>query len=184
MQTNSIKNNKPNINLRVFRREKTDMALIFNNSELLSLNHDLDFKPDIFIGDKKIEAIIEKAKAKDVTSNDICIFIPYEENDLNEEDRYEITLVFLPKNKKYLNLDKEKTQQLQYNIIVEPRGILPSSIKDNKNMFAQSFAYNPLKNRWTKIHIIEEKDYNKLIVQDNKVIELLTEIKNLLQKKS
>ena len=176
---------KPNINLRVFRREKSDMALIFNNSELLSLYDDYYLVPSVYIGQQKLDVLIEKARAKDVTSNDICIFIPYEENNLNDEDRYTVTLAFTTKLKdtkgsKYIEVPD--ANRLVYSIVVEPRGILPSSIKDNKNMFSQSFGYNPTKNRWTKLHVIEE-DYNKLIVQDNKVIELLTEIKDLLSKK-
>ena len=177
---------KPNINLRVFRREKSDMALIYNNSELLSLYSNYDILPSVYIGSKKLEVIIEKARAKDVAANDVCLFIPYEENDLNDSDKYEITLIFKTKLKPFSgpqSIEVNTCTDLKYSIIVEPRGILPSSIKDNKNLFSQSFAYNPNKNRWTKVHIIEEDDYNKLVVQDNKVIELLTEIKDLLSKK-
>lgn len=181
------KDKKPNINLRVFRREKTDMALIYNNSELLSLYEDFDLTPEIYINNKKLQVLIERARAKDVTSNDICIFIPYEENNLNEEDRYELSIIFKTKLKPYNGYKSisVKNEELKYNIIIEPRGILPSSIKDNKNMFSQSFGYNPAKNRWTKMHIMEtEDDYNKLIVQDNKVIELLIQIRDLLLSKN
>ena len=88
---NNIKDSVlPNINLRVFRREKTDMSLIYNNSELLSLSSGFDIIPSVYIGNKKLEAYIEKVRAKDSSENDICIFIPYKENGLNDEERYEL----------------------------------------------------------------------------------------------
>ena len=56
---NNIKDSVlPNINLRVFRREKTDMSLIYNNSELLSLSSGFDIIPSVYIGNKKLEAYI------------------------------------------------------------------------------------------------------------------------------
>ena len=60
---------------------------------------------------------------------------------------------------------------------------MSSNIKDNKSMFTQSFFYDPETNKWERAHIIKEKDFNKLMVQDNKVIELLSEIKQILLKK-
>ena len=50
-------------------------------------------------------------------------------------------------------------------------------------MFSQLFGFDSNKNRWTKLHIIEEDDLNELIVRDNKVVELLEKIYDLLSKK-
>lgn len=184
---NNIKDSVlPNINLRVFRREKTDMSLIYNNSELLSLSSGFDIIPSVYIGNKKLEAYIEKVRAKDSSENDICIFIPYKENGLNDEERYELTLMFSTKLKPYSGIEVVEVKELPklvYSIIIEPRGILPSHIKDNKAMFSQLFGFDSNKNRWTKLHIIEEDDLNELIVRDNKVVELLEKIYDLLSKK-
>ena len=156
----------PNINLRVFRREKTDMAFIYNCSELARLFGDSLVKPDVFINGNKLEAIIEKAQAKDATSKDICIFIDYTVNNLNSEDKYNVELRF-PLN----NLDF-----LQYNIMVEGAGIIPS-LKDNKQMFTQSFCYDSKKKRWVKPNSIEDEDgNNRILVSDPEVISLLKEI--------
>ena len=81
------------------------------------------------------------------------------------------------------SIDIELPNTLHYSIIVQPRGILSSNLKDNKSMFTQSFFYDPNTNRWERAHIIKEKDFNKLLVQDDKVVKLLEEIKNILLKK-
>ena len=69
------KNHLPNINLRVFRREKTDLSLIYNSSELATLFGNNLVKPDVYINGNKLVAIVQKAQAKDATSTDICVFI-------------------------------------------------------------------------------------------------------------
>ena len=156
----------PNINLRVFRREKSDMALIYNCSELAKLFGDNLVKPDVFINGNKLEVIIQKAQAKDATSKDICIFIDYTINNLNSEDKYDVELRF-PLN---------KIDFISYNIIVEGAGIIPS-LKDNKQMFTQNFAYNTKKKRWVKPTAVEDEEgNNKILVSDPEVISLLKEI--------
>ena len=161
----------PNINLRVFRREKMDMALIYNCSELARILGNNLIKPDVYINGNKIEAIIEKAHAKDATSTDICIFIDYGTNNLNSDDRYNVELRF-PIN---------KIDFIQYNIIVEGAGIIPS-LKDNKQMFTQNFCYDSKKKRWVKPTSIEDENGdNRILVSDPEVIKLLKEILSKLK---
>lgn len=161
----------PNINLRVFRREKMDMALIYNCSELARILGNNLVKPEVYIDGTKIEAIIEKAHAKDATSTDICIFIDYNTNNLNSEDRYNVELRF-PIN---------KIDFIQYNIIVEGAGIIPS-LKDNKQMFTQNFCYDSKKKRWVKPTSIEDENGdNRILVSDPEVTRLLKEILNKLK---
>lgn len=162
----------PNINLRVFRRSNTDITLIYNCSEIASIVGDSLIKPDLFINGNKLEVIIEKAHAKDATSTDICIFIDYKINNLNSEDKYDIELRF-PINQ--INF-------IQYNILVEGAGIIPS-LKDNKQMFTQNFAYNSKKKRWVKPTAIEDENGdNRILVIDSKAVSLLEEIRDLLKK--
>lgn len=157
----------PNINLRVFRREKMDMALIYNCSELASLLGSNLVKPDVYINGNKLEVIVEKAQAKDATSTDICIFIDYSINNLNSEDKYNVELWF-PFNS---GLDF-----IKYNIIVDGAGLIPS-LKDNKQMFTQNFAYNSKKRRWVKPTAVEDENGdNRILVSDPEVIALLKEI--------
>ena len=161
----------PNINLRVFRREKMDMALIYNCSELSKLFGNNLVKPLVLVNGNKIEAIIEKAHAKDATSTDICIFIDYSTNNLNSDDRYNVELRF-PLN---------QIDFIQYNIIVEGAGIIPS-LKDNKQMFAQNFCYDSKKKRWVKPTSIEDENGdNRILVSDPEVIKLLKEILSKLK---
>ena len=47
-------------------------------------------------------------------------------------------------------------------------------------MFTQSFCYDPKTNKWERTHIIKDEDFNKIMVQDNRVIKLLEEIKEKL----
>ena len=164
----------PNINLRVFRREKTDLSLLYNCSELASLFGNNLVKPKVLINQTELEVTIQKAHAKDASSTDICIFIDYGINNLNSEDKYDIELRFYFDTIRFIS----------YNIIVEGAGIIPS-LKDNKNTFSQSFVYNPSKKRWVKPTAIEDEEgNNKLMVIDKEVISLLQEIRDLLKSKS
>lgn len=161
----------PNINLRVFRREKTDLSLIYNCSELHTLFGDTLVKPKVYINGVELKTIIEKAHAKDATSTDICIFIDYSINNLNSEDKYDVELRF------YFNT----IEFISYNIIVEGAGIIPS-LKDNKQMFTQGFVFNSKKKRWVKPTAVEDENGdNKILVSDPEVISLLKEILNRLK---
>lgn len=163
----------PNINLRVFRRDKSDLSLIYNCSELQTLFGDSLVKPKVYINGVELQAIIEKAHAKDATSTDICIFIDYAINNLNSEDKYDVELRFFFDSIRYIN----------YNILVEGAGLIPS-LKDNKQMFVQSFAFDPKKKRWVKPTAIEDQEGNyRILVLDEQVISLLTEIRDLLKNK-
>lgn len=179
--------NNPNINLRVFRREKTDMSLIYNKTELSNLPSKFEYETSIYINKQKIYFIEEVAKAKDNSSGDICLFIPYQENNLNDTDTYTVNISFTPKLKRFSgkieSIGIELPETLNYSIIVQPRGILSSNLKDNKQMFTQSFCYDPKANKWERAHIIKDEDFNKIMVQDSRVIKLLEEIKELLMKK-
>ena len=163
----------PNINLRVFRRDKSDLSLIYNCSELQTLFGDNLVKPKVFINGVELQAIIEKAHAKDATSTDICIFIDYAINNLNSEDKYDVELRFYFDSIRFIN----------YNILVEGAGLIPS-LKDNKQMFVQSFAFDPKKKRWVKPTAVEDENGNyRILVLDDKVLNLLTEIRDLLKRK-
>ena len=163
----------PNINLRVFRRDKSDLSLIYNCSELQTLFGDNLVKPKVFINGVELQAIIEKAHAKDATSTDICIFIDYAINNLNSEDKYDVELRFYFDSIRFIN----------YNILVEGAGLIPS-LKDNKQMFVQSFAFDPKKKRWVKPTAVEDENGNyRILVLDDKVLNLLTEIRDLLKQK-
>ena len=165
------KSHLPNINLRVFRREKTDMALIYNCSEIAKLTGNSLVKPKVYIDGIELITIIEKALAKDATSTDICIFIDYTVNNLNSEDRYNVELRFPLNNFDFIT----------YSIIVEGAGIIPS-LKDNKQMFTQNFAYNTQKKRWVKPTAVEDEDgNNRILVSDSEVVRLLKEILNKLK---
>ena len=163
----------PNINLRVFRRDKSDLSLIYNCSELQTLFGDNLVKPKVYINGVELQAIIEKAHAKDATSTDICIFIDYAINNLNSEDKYDVELRFYFDSIRFIS----------YNILVEGAGLIPS-LKDNKQMFVQSFAFDTKKKRWVKPTAVEDENGNyRILVLDDKVISLLTEIRDLLKQK-
>ena len=156
----------PNINLRVFRRTNTDKSLLYNCSELARLLNNNLVKPKVFINGNELQTIVQKAQAKDATSTDICIFIDYSINKLNSDDKYEVELRF-PINE--INF-------IQYYIIVEGAGLIPS-LKDNKQMFTQNFAYNSKKKRWVKPTAVEDENGdNKILVSDPEVVMLLKEI--------
>ena len=169
-----MKSSLPNINLRVFRREKTDLSLLYNCSELANLFGNNLVKPKVFINNTELEVTIQKAQAKDASSTDICIFIDYKVNNLNSEDKYDVELRFYFDSIRFIS----------YNIAVEGAGIIPS-LKDNKQMFVQSFAFDTKKKRWVKPTAVEgrEGEY-RIFVIDEEVISLLTEIKNILKSKS
>lgn len=161
----------PNINLRVFRRDKTDLTLLYNCSELESLLGNNLIKPDVLINGNNLEVIVQKAQAKDATSKDICIFIDYKVNNLNSEDKYDVELRF-PIN---------QLDFISYNIVVEGAGIIPS-LKDNKQMFSQNFVFNSQKKRWVKPTAVEDENGdNKILVSDPEVVILLKEILNRLK---
>lgn len=178
--------NNPNINLRVFRRSKQDMSLIYNKTEL-NLPSKFEYETSIHINGKKIYFIEEVAKARDNSAGDICLFIPYQENGLNDSSTYNVNISFTPKLKRFSgnteSIEIEFPNALSYSILVQPRGILSASLKDDKQMFTQSFCYDPKTNKWERAHIIKDEDFNKIMVQDNRVIKLLEEIKELLMKK-
>ena len=113
----------PNINLRVFRRDKSDLSLIYNCSELQTLFGDNLVKPKVYINGVELQAIIEKAHAKDATSTDICIFIDYAINNLNSEDKYDVELRFYFDSIRFIN----------YNILVEGATIYEEITSEDKD---------------------------------------------------
>lgn len=179
--------NNPNINLRVFRRSKQDMTLIYNKTELSSISSKFEYDISINIDGKKIYFIQEIAKGKDNSTGDICLFIPYQENNLNDADTYKVNIVFSPKLKKFSgnveSIEANLPETLYYNITVQPRGILSANLRDDKQMFTQCFFYDTHSNKWERANVIKEDDLNKLLVKDEEVIKLLREIKEILLKK-
>lgn len=162
----------PNIKLRVFRREEYDMTLIYNVSELKKIYKN-KIKLKVLINGKEMSFTESYTKAKDSNIDDKFLLIPYPENNLNDKERYIVTLIFGKNNSE---------NEFIYKIAVEPRGTLPS-LKDNKNLFSQVLGYDTDKNRWIKIQVIEnEKGENEVLVKDSSTKSLLKEIKDLLIK--
>ena len=111
--------NNPNINLRVFRRSKQDMSLIYNKTEL-NLPSKFEYETSIHINGKKIYFIEEVAKARDNSAGDICLFIPYQENGLNDSSAYNVNISFTPKLKRFSgkieSIGIELPETLNYSI--------------------------------------------------------------------
>ena len=115
--------NKPNINLRVFRREKTDMTLIFNKTEL-SLPSKFEYELQVLIEGKKIHYIEEEAKSRDNSSGDVCIFIPYQEKMEEKELKQNFSIVDFKKAKTKLNVIVGRTRielnEIDYTMETHP----------------------------------------------------------------
>lgn len=163
-----MKSNKPNISLRVFRREKSDMTLVYNYKQI---NNQFALTPIISIDKKEIKYTILTAKSSNAGDGDVKVYINYEENNLNDTDKYNINFCF---------------GEYNYNIVVEPRGVIPN-LKDNLKYVSQMMIWDPNKQRWVKSQSMTDNyNRNNIITHDpnNNVIlkEILTELKEIKSK--
>lgn len=158
----------PNINLRVFRRDTTDMTLIYNS---LELSKKVALKPYITIENKEITYFIDDGKVKDSSRGDVFLFIPYFENKLNESDKYIVKISF--------------GNELTYAIEIEPKGMLPN-LKDDIKKVSQVMGYDNKIKRWVKLPLTKTEDKYHLEVNDEKnssiLLEILKELKSINSK--
>lgn len=160
----------PNINLRVYRRDKNDMTLIYNYKPIEKLKWAL--APIISINKCELKYTIFCEKSSNAGDGDVKIYISYDDNNLNEYDRYKLDFSF--------GLDYD------YSIYVEPRGVIPN-LKDNLKYISQLMIWDNLKQRWVKSQSMTD-NYNRhnIITHDpnNNVIlkEILVELKEIKDK--
>lgn len=156
--------NTPNINLRVFRRDSTDMTLIYNSLELPEI---LKQNPKITINNKEIIYFIADEKVKDSSRGDIFVLIPYYENNLNESDEYLANISF---------------NNLKYLIEIKPKGMLPN-LKDDIKKISQVMGYDDKIKRWVKLPLEKIDESYHLNTHDkinnNILIDILEELKKI-----
>lgn len=165
---NNDNKKKPNINLRVYRRDKNDMTLIYNCKDL---DKRFALCPLISINKCEVKYTILSEKSSNAADNDIKVYINYEENKLNDIDKYNINFSF---------------GKYDYNIIVEPRGVIPN-LKDNMKYVSQIMIWDNVKLRWVKTQSMNDGfNRHNMLVHDanNNVIlnEILTELKEIKKK--
>lgn len=156
---------KPEIKLRVYRRDTNDMTLVYNYK---SIDNKFALTPIISINKCELKYTMISEKSSDAAEGDVKVFIDYEENKLNSKDRYKIDFCF---------------GEYNYSIIVEPKGIIPN-LKDNKKYASQPMIWDNIKQRWVKMQSMTDNyNRNNLTVHDpnNNVIlkEILSELKEI-----
>lgn len=154
----------PNINLRVFRRDSSDMTLIYNS---LELPETLKQNPKIMINNKEIIYFIADEKVKDSSRGDIFVLIPYYENDLNESDEYLASIYF---------------DNFKYLIEIKPKGMLPN-LKDDIKKISQVMGYDDKIKRWVKLPLEKTNESYHLNTHDkinnDILINILEELKKI-----
>ncbi|MCM1260537.1 MAG: hypothetical protein NC222_06240 [Staphylococcus sp.] len=159
--------NKPNIKLRVYRREDEDMILIYNSRELRYLVGDKSLTPEITINGKNIDYYCDNSAVTNSAPGDIILFINYADNELDSVSRYQAYFKFGP--------------NLKYDIFIEPKDIIPN-LKDDKKMFVQTLGYDRSSKEWVKIPVEkDENDNYQVKVTDKEVYNVLLEIKEILK---
>lgn len=156
---------KPDIKLRVYRRENADMTLMYNCKQI---NNQFALCPIISINKEELKYTMLNEKSSNAAEGDVKVFIDYEENKLNSKDRYKIDFCF---------------GEYNYSLIVEPKGIIPN-LKDNLKYISQGMIWDSIKQRWVKVQSMTDNyNRNNLITHDpnNNVIlnEILTELKEI-----
>lgn len=159
--------NKPNIKLRVYRREDDDMTLIYNTRELHCLVGDKSLKPEITINNKKIFYSCVYSAVPNSAPGDAILYINYADNKLDSLTRYRAVFKFGP--------------NLVYDIFIEPKDIIPN-LKDDKKMFVQTLGYDREAKEWVKIPIEKDKkEQYSIRVTDSEILSVLIEIKDILK---
>lgn len=156
---------KPEIKLRVFRRDANDMTLVYN---YMQIKNEFALSPIISINKDELKYTLLNEKSSNAAEGDIKVFIDYEENKLNSKDKYKIDFCF---------------GEYNYSLIVEPKGVIPN-LKDNMKFVSQPMIWDNIKQRWVKMQSMTDNyNRNNIITHDpnNNVIlkEILTELKEI-----
>lgn len=156
---------KPEIKLRVFRRDANDMTLVYN---YMQIKNEFALSPIISINKNELKYTLLNEKSSNAAEGDIKVFIDYEENKLNSKDKYKIDFCF---------------GEYNYSLIVEPKGVIPN-LKDNMKFVSQPMIWDNIKQRWVKMQSMTDNyNRNNIITHDpnNNVIlkEILTELKEI-----
>ena len=156
---------KPEIKLRVFRRDANDMTLVYN---YMQIKNKFALSPIISINKDELKYTLLNEKSSNAAEGDIKVFIDYEENKLNSKDKYKIDFCF---------------GEYNYSLIVEPKGVIPN-LKDNMKFVSQPMIWDNIKQRWVKMQSMTDNyNRNNIITHDpnNNVIlkEILTELKEI-----
>lgn len=150
--------NKPNINLRVYRRDTNDMTLMYNCKQI---NDKFALNPIISIDKNEVKYTMINEKSSNAADGDIKVFIDYEENKLNSKDRYKVDFCFGKYN---------------YSLIVEPKGVIPN-LKDNMKYVSQNMIWDNVKQRWVKTQSMNDGfNRNNMLVHDANNNVILNEI--------
>ena len=72
-----MKSDKPNISLRVFRREKFDMTLVYNYKQI---KNQFALSPIVSINKEEVKYTILTEKSSNAGDGDVKVYINYEEN--------------------------------------------------------------------------------------------------------
>ena len=156
---------KPEIKLRVYRRDSNDMTLMYNYK---LIDNQFALSPIISINKNELKYTLLNEKSSNAAEGDIKVFIDYEENKLNSKDKYKIDFCF---------------GEYNYSLIVEPKGVIPN-LKDNMKFISQPMIWDNIKQRWVKMQSMTDNyNRNNIITHDpnNNVIlkEILTELKEI-----
>lgn len=159
---------KPEIKLRVFRRETNDMTLVYN---YMQIKNEFALSPIISINKEELKYTLINEKSSNAAEGDIKVFIDYEENKLNSKDKYKIDFSF---------------GEYNYSLVVEPKGTIPN-LKDNLKYISQIMIWDQSKQRWVKSQTMTDNyNRNNIITHDpnNNVIlkEILSELKEIKNK--
>lgn len=177
-----MENKHPQLNLRVFRRDVTDMILIYDSSDLKALaaesGNKIDYRPKFYINGNPLDTFLADPKERG-NLNDICILIPYQENGLNSHDEYMFKAEFYP-----IIFEKGKDpivskdyEVYSCSILVRPMGSF-MGMKDNAKMYSQCLTWDVTKERWLRTKSQE----GQLLVTDLKTHSLLEEILKAIKK--
>jgi len=134
------------INLRVYRRSREDIVLVWNSKTLVSEHID---NVDIIMDNKSLHTVL-KSVGKDqgstngIPSGSIMALIPYAENNLNPDSEYFITVVL------------GKLKPIRQQIQVFPCGILPSKTQDDSKKISLLYGYDTNEKKWQKINLINK----------------------------
>lgn len=163
-----MRNSKPNIKLRVYRREEDYMTLIYNTRDLRYLVGDKSLAPDVTIDGRSIVYSCDNSAVTNSAPGDVILYISYEDNNLDDITRYQAKFRF--------------GSTLIYETTIEPKDIIPN-LKDDKKMFVQTLGYDRDSKEWVKIPVERDEDGNYQIrVKDKETLTALQEIKEILNK--
>jgi hypothetical protein len=143
--------NLPNtLGIRVFKRTLDSLIILWNSVGLTDQQ-----KETVKLLVKRNETgefavlkfnMIDTPDELNIKKDVVVAVINHKENDLRADQDYLVRLI--------VGVDQVKEAYLK----VSPEGVLPEEERDNKASRVHLMGWNPIRKRWTKLHLVKTKD--------------------------